>query len=169
MIYRNEKNVERLMMMTMFTNVSWNSYLAVIGTAVIIWYLFIALKFYSGDLKKIFSGEKKLKLPSFKSNTENTNEAKSISDSFSESFDTLDDAEELATRIIQAAQESAEKKLSKEQFQNYLSMVLEEYPYVKISSLRESINKLIVSESEKHTSLLLTLSEADSLWEGGVF
>jgi hypothetical protein len=153
----------------MFTNVSWNSYLAVIGTAVIIWYLFIALKFYSGDLKKIFSGEKKLKLPSFKSNTENTNEAKSISDSFSESFDTLDDAEELATRIIQAAQESAEKKLSKEQFQNYLSMVLEEYPYVKISSLRESINKLIVSESEKHTSLLLTLSEADSLWEGGVF
>jgi hypothetical protein len=153
----------------MFTNVSWSSYLAAMGTALIIWYLIIVLKFYSGDLKKIFSGEKKLKLPSFKSNTENTKETKSISDSFSESFDTLDDAEELATRIIQVAQESAEKKLSKEQFQNYLSMVLEEYPYVKISSLHESINKLIVSESEKHPSLLLTLSEADRLWEGGVF
>lgn len=153
----------------MFTNIPWSSYLTLAGILVIIWYLVIILKFYITDLKKIFSGEKKLKIPSFKSNSQNTKEPKSISASFSESFDTLDDAEELATRIIQAAQESAEKKLSKEQFQNYLSMVLEEYPYVKISSLRESINKLIVSESEKHPSLLLTLSEADSLWEGGVF
>lgn len=153
----------------MFTNVSWSSYLAVIGIAVIIWYLFIVLKFYSGDLKKIFSGEKKLNLPSFKSNMQNTKEAKSISDSFSESFDTLDDAEQLAVRIQQAVTESAEKNLSKEQFQNYVSMLLEEYPYVKISSLKENINKLMVSESNKYPQLQLTLSEADSLWEGPVF
>lgn len=153
----------------MFTNIPWSSYLTVIGILVIIWYLVLLLKFYSTDLKKILSGEKKLKIPSFKNNSQNSKEPKLISASFSESFDTLDDAEELATRITQAVEESAEKKLSKEQFQNYLSMVLEEYPYVKISSLRESINKLIVSESEKHQSLLLTLSEADSLWEGGVF
>lgn len=153
----------------MFTNVSWNSYLTVIATAVIIWYLFIVLKFYSGDLKKIFSGEKKLKLPFFNNNIKNTREAKSISDSFSESFDTLDDAEKLSSRIQHAAAESSEKELSKEQFQNYLRMLLEEYPYVKISSLRESINKLIVCESEKYPNLLLTLSEADSLWEESVF
>lgn len=153
----------------MFTNISWSSYLTVAGILVIIWYLILILKFYSADLKKILSGEKKLKIPSFKNNSQNTKEPKPISASFSESFDNLDDAEQLATRITQAAQESAEKKLSKEQFQNYLSMVLEEYPYVKISSLRESINKLIVSESEKHPALLLTLSEADSLWEGTAF
>ncbi|MFC4478955.1 hypothetical protein [Flavobacterium chungangensis] len=153
----------------MFTNISWNSYLTVIGTAVIIWYLIIVLKFYSGDLQKIFSGEKKLKLPSFKKNIQTTREAKSISDSFSESFDTLDDAEQLSGRIQMAAAESAEKNLSKEQFENYLRMILEEYPYVKMSSLRESINKLIVSESEKYPALHLTLSEADSLWEGTVF
>lgn len=153
----------------MFTNIPWSSYLTVIGILVIIWYLILILKFYSTNLKKMVSGEKKLKIPPFKNNSQNSKEPKSISNSFSESFDTLDDAEELATRITQAVEESAEKKLSKQQFQNYLSMVLEEYPYVKISSLRESINKLIVSESEKHPSLLLTLSEADSLWEGGVF
>jgi len=153
----------------MFTNVSWSSYLAVVGILIIIWYIFIALKFYSGDLKRIFSGERKLKLPSFRNNTLNKEEIKSISDSFSESFDTLDDAEQLSFRIQQAAAESAEKGLSKEQFQNYLRMILEEYPYVKISSLRESINKLIVSESGKYPALLLTLSEADSLWEESVF
>lgn len=153
----------------MFTNIPWSSYLTVIGILVIIWYLVIILKFYSTDLKKILSGEKKLKIPSFRKNSQNSKGPKSISASFSESFDTLEDAEELAKRITQAVEESAEKKLSKEQFQNYLSMVLEEYPYVKISSLRESINKLIVCESEKYPALLLTLSEADSLWEGGVF
>lgn len=153
----------------MFTNIPWSSYLTVTGILVIIWYLVLLLKFYSTDLKKILSGEKKFKIPSFKNKTRNSKEPKSISASFSESFDTLDDAEQLATRIIQAVEESAEKKLSKEQFQNYLSMVLEEYPYVKISSLRESINKLIVSESEKHPALLLTLSEANSLWEGTGF
>jgi predicted Holliday junction resolvase-like endonuclease len=153
----------------MFTNIPWSSYLTLAGILVIIWYLVLLLKFYSTDLKKILSGEKKLKIPSFKNNSQNSKVPKSISGSFSESFDTLDDAEELASRITQAVEESVEKDLSKEQLQNYLSMVLEEYPYVKISSLRKSINKLIVSESEKHPSLLLTLSEADSLWEGGVF
>ncbi|CAI2768627.1 hypothetical protein [Flavobacterium collinsii] len=153
----------------MFTNIPWSSYLTVIGILVIIWYLILILKFYSTDLKKILSGKKKLKIPSFKNNSQNSKEPKPISASFSESFDTLDDAEQLASKIIQATEESAEKKISKEQFQNYLSMVLEEYPYVKISSLRQSINKLIVSESEKHPALLLTLSEADSLWEGTAF
>lgn len=153
----------------MFTNIPWSSYLTLIGILVIIWYLILILKFYSTDLKKILSGKKKLKIPSFKNNSQNSKEPKSISASFSESFDTLDDAEQLASRIIQATEESAEKKLSKEQLQNYLSMVLEEYPHVKISSLRQSINKLIVSESEKHPALLLTLSEADSLWERTAF
>lgn len=153
----------------MFTNVSWSSYLAVMGILIIIWYLLVVLKFYSGVIKKILSGEKKLKLRSFKDNNENDRQAKPLSSSFSESFDTLEDAEELSLRIIQAATESAQKNLSKVQFQNYLRMVLEEYPYVKISSLRDSINKLMVTESEKHPAFFLTLSEADSLWEGSVF
>ena len=92
-----------------------------------------------------------------------------MSSAFSESFDTLEDAEELSVRILQAVKESNEKNFSKEHFQNYLRMVLDEYPYVKISSLRENINKLMVTESSKYSNLLLTLSEADSLWEGSVF
>lgn len=153
----------------MFTNVSWSSYLAVMGILMIIWYLVVVLKFYSGDIKKILSGEKKLQLLFFKNNNKNDRETKPLSASFSESFDTLEDAEELSLKIIQAAAESAQKNLSKVQFENYLRMVLEEYPFVKISSLRESINKLMVCESEKHPALVLTLSEADSLWEGSVF
>lgn len=157
----------------MFTNISWGCYLTALGVVVLIWYFIILLKFYYKDLFRIFSGEKKLKFTTFKNATKNrledTGDQKSLSSSFSESFGTLEDAEELSARILQALKESNEKNLSKEQFQNYLRMVLDEYPHVKISSLRENINKLMVSESSKYPNLLLTLSEADSLWEGTVF
>ena len=153
----------------MFTNISWGSYLTAAGIAIIFWYLIILLKFHSSDLKKILSGEKKLQIPFLKKTSKNLQEIKSISDSFPKSFDTLEDAENLSQRIKEAVKESAEKRLTKEQFQNYLRMLLDEYPYVKISSLRENINQQMVFESQKHPDLLLTLSEADSLWEGSVF
>ena len=156
------------MMMTMFTNVSWGSYLAVVGVLLLIWYLILILKFYSKDLREFFSGDKKFNFSLFKKTSnklESLRDQKSLSSSFSESFDTLEDAEELSTRILQAVEESSQMNLSKEQFQNYLKMVLEEYPYVKISSLRENINNLIVSESEKKPQFYLTFAEADTLWE----
>ncbi|AWK04824.1 hypothetical protein HYN56_11540 [Flavobacterium crocinum] len=153
----------------MFTNISWGSYLTAAGIAIIFWYLIILLKFQSRDLKKILSGEKKLQIPFLKKTSKNLQEIKSISDSFPKSFDTLEDAENLSQRIKEAVKESAEKQLTKQQFQNYLRMLLDEYPYIKISSLRENINQLMVFESQKHPNLLLTLSEADSLWEGPVF
>lgn len=156
-------------MMTMFTYVSWGSYLAAVGILLLIWYLVLILKFYSKDLRDLFSGDKKLKFPALKKTSKNELEDRrgqnSLSSAFSESFDTLEDAEELSTRILQVVEESSQMNLSKEQFQNYLKMVLEEYPYVKISSLRENINNLIVSESEKHPQFSLTFAEADTLWE----
>ena len=153
----------------MFTNISWGSYLTAAGIAIIFWYLIILLKFHSSDLKKILSGEKKLQIPFLKKTSKNLQDIKSISDSFPNSFDTLEDAENLSLRIKEAVKESAEKRLTKQQFQNYLRMLLDEYPYVKISSLRENINQQMVFESQKHPNLLLTLSEADSLWEGPIF
>ncbi|WP_289057411.1 hypothetical protein [uncultured Flavobacterium sp.] len=153
----------------MFTNISWGSYLTAVGIAIIIYYLMFFLKFHSGDLKKIFSGEKKLPLKFLKKSSKNLQEVKSISDSFPKSFDTLQDAEKLSQRIKDAAKECSEKNLSKQQFENYLRMLLEEYPYVKISSLKENINLLMVSESQLYPNLVLSLSEADSLWEGSVF
>lgn len=153
----------------MFTNISWGSFLTAAGIAIIFWYLIILLKFHSSDLKKILSGEKKLQIPFLKKTSKNLQDIKSISDSFPKSFDTLEDAENLSQRIKEAVKESAEKRLTKQQFQNYLRMLLDEYPYIKISSLRENINQLMVFESQKHPNLLLTLSEADSLWEGPVF
>lgn len=97
----------------MFTNISWGSYLTAVGIAIFFWYLIILLKFHSRDLKKILSGEKKLQIPFLKKTSKNLQEIKSISDSFPNSFDTLEDAENLSQRIKEAVKESAEKRLTK--------------------------------------------------------
>lgn len=154
----------------MLTNISWGSYIITVGGLLLLWYLVLILKYYYSDIKKIFSGEKRIKILNFKNRpftklSVNTERESSLSSMFSESRDTLDDTEELSKRIIQVVEESDQKQLSKEQFQNYLRMVLEQYPYVKNSSLKKNINKLIVSECEKYPQLNLTLSEADSLWD----
>lgn len=148
----------------MFTNISWSNYIIAVSVLLVIWYLILVFKFYYPELKQILSGEKKIKIPSF-GNRSKRNLSKPISSSFSESFDTLEDAEELSNRLLQVIEESTERNLSLKEFQNYLRLVFEEYPYVKISSLRESINNFIVSECEQHPQLLLTYEQVDSLWE----
>ncbi|MFQ6601862.1 hypothetical protein [Flavobacterium sp. C3NV] len=148
----------------MFTNISWSNYIIAVSVLLVIWYLILVFKFYYAELKQIISGEKKIKILSF-GNRSKRNLSKPISSSFSESFDTLEDAEELSDRVLQVIEESTERNLSPTEFQNYLRLVLEEYPYVKISSLRENINNFIVSECEKHPQLPLTYEQVDSLWE----
>lgn len=147
----------------MFANISWSNYIIAVSVLLIIWYLILVFKFYYPELKQILSGEKKIKILSF-GNRSKRNLSKPISSSFSESFDTLEDAEELSNRLLQVIAESTERNLSLKEFQNYLRLVFEEYPYVKISSLRENINNFIVSECEKHPQLLLTFEQVDSLW-----
>lgn len=155
----------------MFTNISWSNYTIAIGILLIIWYLIVGLKYYYTDLKKVLSGEQKLSFLHFRKKeltSKLSNESiiqKSISSSFSEPFDTLKDAEELSDRFLLALEESVERNISNEEFQNYLRLVLAEYPYVKISSLREKVNDLMVSECEKHPQLLLTYTQVEMLWE----
>jgi hypothetical protein len=161
----------------MFTNISWSNYIIAVSTLLFIWYLIVGFKFYFFEFKQIISGEQKIKFPDFRnknesqfiSNSSGENNLKgAIFSSYSESFDTLDDAEELSDRLLKAIGESIERNLSREEFENYLRLLLSEYPFVKISALRESINKFIISESEKYPNLLLTYSQTDSLWDDAI-
>lgn len=146
----------------MLTNISWSSYITAISVLLLIWYFIVILKFYGKDLKKIFSGEKVIKIPIFRKDVD---ESDPLEKSFTEPFDTLEDAKELSSRLLQAIDESVEMSRSKQELQNYVKMILEEYPYVKISSLRDNINKIIVSKCEKHPQFILSYAEADGLWE----
>jgi hypothetical protein len=155
----------------MFTNISWSSYITAVSLLLLVYYLFLGFKFYYSELQQIMSGKQKIKSLNFRNKENlrfNSSGSRNLKEAFSSSFDTLDDAEELSERLLKAVSESANRNLSKEEFQNYLRLLLSEYPFVKISVLRESINRLIVSESEKHPNLLLTYAITDSLWDEAV-
>ena len=154
----------------MFTTISWSSYAAAIGTLLFIWYLFLGFRFYSFEIKQLLLGQRKIVFPFLgnkKTNDSEFTESKhESSDShLSESFATLDEVKELSGRIIDAVTESAERNLSQQEFKNFLKLILAEYPYVKISSLRGTVNELIVSESQKNRSLAIALEQVNDLWD----
>lgn len=150
--------------MIMLSNISWSNYAVTVVVLLVFWYLFLILKFYSGSLKELLNGKRKLNLFKTKFKTDQ-NQIKKLFSEFKESFDTLEDARELAARLEKAVIESNQTNISGVVFKNYIKCILEEYPHVKNSSLREKINSLMVSECEKHPQLILTYPEMDGLWD----
>jgi len=149
--------------MIMFTNITWSDYGITVLILLFIWYLYLISRFYSSQLKDFISGRHKI------SRSNKDNRTKHLEDSlfsdFKEPFDTLDDARELFYKIQDAVKESIQESRSKEEFQNYIKFILEEYPFVKISSLRSEINNLIVSECTNQLQFHLTFAEVDRLWD----
>jgi len=158
----------------MFTNISWGDYLTAISALLAIWYLVLGLWFYYPELKQILHGEKNIKALGFKNNSQpyfthhlpkDTNTEIQVSSSGTETQDTLQETEELSERIISAIEESAQRNLSLEEIKNYLKILLSEYPFVRLSTLRAKVSGLMVEQCAKHPQLFLTLSQADALWE----
>ena len=158
----------------MFANISWGDYCIAIGALVLVWYILLGAYFYYKVLMKILSGKENIRFPALgetkskalRFGTNDSDTAKSPSpSSFSESISTLEDVEELSGILRNAIKESAERNLSKNEFTNYLRLILGDFQFVKASTLRENVNKLMVSECEKHPQLILTYGEADDLWD----
>jgi hypothetical protein len=155
----------------MFTNISWSNYCIAIGVLLLVWYTFLGFCFYYIELKQIVSGERDLKFPvvrSIKKKESGIESNSSSSVSFSESLGVSKVTEELTSILLNAIIESKERNLSKDEFQMYLKLILNDYPDVKESTSRLTINKLMVSECEKHPQLILTYAEVDDLWDEAI-
>ena len=156
----------------MFTNITWSNYSIAIGLLLLIWYSFLGFRFYYQELKQIGAGKRKIQLPvlggnrirqtRFESNEMNNSKSEL---SFSESSCTLEDTEQLSSLLINAIREGVERNFSKEEVQIYLKLILNDYPSLKESSYRSTINELMVSECEKHPRMILTYAELDGLWD----
>lgn len=147
----------------MLSNISWSNYAVTIVLLLIVWYVFLILKFYSRQFKELINGKRNLKFSKM-SSIMTKKQKDDLFSEFKEPFDTLEDARELFSRLEKAVIESNQTNLSGSEFKNYIRYILEEYPYVKNSSLREKINSLMVSECAKHPQLIITYPEMDGLW-----
>jgi hypothetical protein len=157
----------------MLTNISWSNYSIAVGVSLLVWYLFLGIRFYYEDFKQFVSGKQRVMIP-FLGSIKTTESSvgledeshieRSSSSSFSESVATLEEAEELSTMLVNAMRLSSERNLSKVEFQDGLRLILNDYRYVKGDSFRVIVNELMVSKSGRYPKLTLSYVEMDALW-----
>ena len=158
----------------MLTNISWTDYLIAVAILLAIYYLFVGLRYFSADLKDFFSGKRNFKAAlSNDADEESTLSAGESTPAEINAFDeTSDDefaeVEHLIERLKGVITDASRKKLIPQEFTHYLHLVLKEYPSVRNSPLRSSVNELIVSECEKYSAVTLSEDEVDLLWKGAV-
>ena len=155
----------------MFTNISWTDYFIAVTILLAIYYLFVGIRYYSRDIKDLLSGNRKLNLKTALANN-SKGEYLTREENFrpSETFEETTDkeftqVEHLIERLKTLIADASRRKMISQEFKQYLSLVLKEYSTVKNSSLRASVNELIVSECEKYGTVTLTEDEVDLVWK----
>jgi hypothetical protein len=158
----------------MFTNISWGNYIIVVVLLLASWYLFIGLRFYFDDIKEIVTGKRKLQFRGTSGglNAASDNDLSDLdfeittSKSESAASDTIfQEVDGLVKRLKYVITEAIQRKLGKQEFEEYMRKVLAAYPLLRDSPYRSSVDELIVSEYEKQGSILLTQQEVNGLWD----
>lgn len=158
----------------MLENISWSDYIIAISIALSFYYLFIGLRYFSSEIKDRLSGERKVKI---RTNPPDSNEdySTTVEDGDQEpgrferkTGNEFNEIEVLIDRLRTVIKDASLRKLIPQEFNQYLSMVLKEYPSIKYSPLRSSINELIVSECQKYGAVTLNEDEVELLWKDTV-
>lgn len=157
----------------MLTKISWANYLTIISLLMTGYYLFVVFRYYSTDMKDLFSGKRKLKFRGNTSpNSRNKDLLPSVKNHKNESsaletniVDDLVEVDQLIERLKEVVADASSKKLIPREFMEYLHAVLLEYPNIKNSPYRSSINELIMSECEKYGTVTLSEEEVEQLWK----
>ncbi len=150
----------------MFSTISWTDYLIVVTILLTVYYLFVGARYYSVELKELFSGKRTLHFRHAPMNVLSTEERilteKDASDQ-TKNDDELN-AERLAVHLNQVISYASKRKLGTEELKQHLQLILREFPEFKDTTLQSSINNLIISECEKHGAATLREEEVELLW-----
>ena len=76
--------------------------------------------------------------------------------------------EELIERVKDTIADASRKNANNSELKQTIHAVLKEYPSVKYSPLRTSVNELIITECQKYGLAALKERGADELWVTGV-
>lgn len=155
----------------MLNDISWTDYIMAVGITLVIYYLFIGVKYYAGEIKDLLSGKRKFKLKpalpaahekQYDQNIES--EQPGITGFENSKDDEFIELEHLIGRLKTVIEDASHREMVPQEFKQYLTMILKEYPSIKDSPLRSSVNEMIISECQKYGTVMLNEDEVDSLW-----
>jgi len=158
----------------MFTNISWGNFITVVVLVSAGWYIFVGLRYYLSEFKFFISHKGRLNSRTLDNdgyigqvdspvseNKEYTTPAGSFEEMGNDLFDQI---EEVIKRVKETVASASKINLVRQELLDYLSLILQEYPSLKSSDFRPSLNELIVHECQKIEQVNLTQEEADLLW-----
>ncbi|MFV8344024.1 hypothetical protein [Flavobacterium sp. XS2P39] len=159
----------------MFTNISWSNYIVVFVLTLVSWYLFTGLRFYFNVLKDIVAGKRKLQIreATGKSDEESDYDVRYLDSIEIISFESVsaasgtifEEVDALVKQLNNVLIEATQRKLAKQEFEDYMKLVLKKYPLLKESPYRWVVDELIVIECENHGPVFLTQQEVEVLWD----
>ena len=158
----------------MLTNISWTDYIIAVAISLVAYYFFVGMRYFSADLKNLISGKNNLRFmvgisydteesENIQSSEKNYNVENSALETSSD--DDFAEVEHLIERLKSVIADASGKKLIPQEFKQYLHLVLQEYPNIKNSPFRSSINELVASECEKYGAVTLSEDEVEHLWK----
>ncbi len=150
----------------MFSTISWTDYLIVVTILLIVYYLFVGVRYYSVELKELLSGKRKLNFRRAPMKVLSTEE-KVLTEKDESDQPKSDDetnAERLAVHLNQVISYATKRQLAPGELKQHLQLILREFPEFKDTAFRPSINNLIISECEKHGAATLREEEMEMLW-----
>lgn len=163
-------NVELKERIMFLNNITWSDYIFAIVTCTVLYYLFVAIRYYATDIRD-FAGRRRnfsfqrhaqeveLKVHSQINPVHEDEDFEVFED---EQFDEI---ELLIGEIKSLVAISGTNDFTSQDFRRSLQNILISYPDIKYSPFRSSINELIVSECEKSSAVTLSESAVDELWE----
>ena len=135
----------------MVNNISWGSYWFVLFIAVIIYYAYVSLVYYRGDLRKLLNGKSNL-LPAGDFHSESNDEqllpvVQLLTDEVTAYLEQASYADALKPEIIFALQQITKK-----------------YESVKTSPYQNAVNSLLQSECGSKCAVHLSEAEIKQVW-----
>lgn len=158
----------------MLQSISWTEYLTAVAVVLILYYLYIAVRYFQGDIKDLLAGKRKISFRTAlaapgESGEREIMEEQETPGAFEQATDNeFAEVEHLIERLKTAIADGSRRKLIAQEFKQYLGLVLKEYPSLCYSPLRSSINELIISECQKYGAVTLREEEAELLWKEAV-
>jgi len=157
----------------MLTNISWTDYIIAVAILLAAYYFFVLMRYFFDDIKNLVSGKSNLKFMvgiSYDTVRESIQTSEKNYNGESPAFETTTDddfaeVEHLIERLKSVIADASDKKLIPQELKQYLNLLLQEYPNIKNSPFRTSINELVASECEKYGAVTLSEDEVEKLWK----
>ena len=154
----------------LFSNITWLSYIEMLASALVVYYLYVLLRWYRTDLAKLFRGGRLAahvadqgNPPSMAGNLQGTEGAYMQTEPQPQS---PHEAEMLTMALLAAIAESSSQPYGPQTTAQTLKAIICRYPELKNSPQRTAINSLVVAECKKTGIAYLSEQEVDTWWDG---